>query len=89
MGQGNGALFELGTIEPGEVIRTSDAGRHDHCVAGDAVATRPKSAGIEESGWRARTDRTIGRRHLWRRTAVRQRCGRLPDNVYLYAEPLV
>ncbi|MBM4480770.1 sortase, partial [Rhodococcus hoagii] len=90
VGQGNGALFELGTIEPGEVIRTSDAGGTTTAWRVTAVATRPKSAGIEES--------VLAGPDGPRRLAVVTCGGELQfdngvgdysDNVYLYAEPLV
>lgn len=90
VGQGNGALFELGTIEPGEVIRTSDAGGTTTAWRVTAVTSRPKSAGIEES--------VLAGPDGPRRLAVVTCGGELQfddgvgdysDNVYLYAEPLV
>ncbi|MFC9515612.1 class F sortase [Nocardiaceae bacterium NPDC056970] len=90
VGQGNGALFDLGTIEPGQVIRTSGASGATTAWKVTAVRTRPKSAGVEESvlagpdGPRRLAVVTCGG-ELQFENGV----GDYSDNVYLYADPIV
>lgn len=89
VGQGNGALFDLGTIEPGEVIRTSDATGATTAWTVTAVTTRPKAAGVEESvlagpdGPRRLAVVTCGGE-----LEFENGVGDYSDNVYLYADPL-
>lgn len=86
-GQGNGALFDLGTIAPGETIRTSDATGRSTSWKVMAVATRPKAEGIDESvlagyeGPRRLAVVTCGG-ELEFEAGV----GNYTDNVYLYAD---
>lgn len=89
VGQGNGALFDLATVAPGEVIRTSDAAGTVTAWRVTAVTARPKSAGVEES--------VLAGPEGQRRLAVvtcggdlqfENGVGDYSDNVYLYAESL-
>ncbi|MFM9258902.1 MULTISPECIES: class F sortase [Rhodococcus] len=89
-GQGNGALFDLGTIEPGEVIRTSDATGKSTSWKVTAVTTRPKADGVEESvlagpeGPRKLAVVTCGGE-----LQFEDGVGNYADNVYLYADLMV
>lgn len=89
-GQGNGALFDLGTIEPGEVIRTSDATGKSTSWKVTAVTTRPKADGVEESvlagpeGPRKLAVVTCGGE-----LQFEDGVGNYADNVYLYADLVV
>lgn len=89
-GQGNGALFDLGTIEPGEVIRTSDATGKSTSWKVTAVTTRPKADGVEESvlagpdGPRKLAVVTCGGE-----LQFEDGMGNYADNVYLYADLMV
>ncbi|MFU9026824.1 class F sortase [Rhodococcus erythropolis] len=89
-GQGNGALFDLGTIEPGEVIRTSDATGKSTSWKVTAVTTRPKADGVEESvlagpdGPRKLAVVTCGGE-----LQFDDGVGNYADNVYLYADLMV
>ncbi|MFE5646541.1 class F sortase [Rhodococcus sp. NPDC056516] len=89
-GQGNGALFDLGTIEPGEVIRTSDATGKSTSWKVTAVKTRPKADGVEESvlagpeGARKLAVVTCGGE-----LQFEDGVGNYADNVYLYADLMV
>lgn len=86
-GQGNGALFDLGTMTPGQEIRTSDAAGNTTQWRVTAVVTRAKADGIEESvlagpdGPRLLAVVTCGG-ELQYKDGV----GSYADNVYLYAE---
>ncbi|NMM85928.1 sortase [Rhodococcus sp. SRB_17] len=89
-GQGNGALFDLGTISPGETIRTSDAAGKSTSWKVTAVTTRPKADGVEES--------VLAGHEGPRKLAVVTCGGELQfdggvgnyaDNVYLYADLIV
>ncbi|MDI9918261.1 sortase [Rhodococcus sp. IEGM 1379] len=89
-GQGNGALFDLGTISPGETIRTSDAAGKSTSWKVTAVTTRPKADGVEES--------VLAGHDGPRKLAVVTCGGELQfdggvgnyaDNVYLYADLIV
>lgn len=89
IGQGNGALFELGSIQPGEVIRTSDATGTPTSWRVTMVATRPKDAGVEESVFAG----PGGQRRLAVVTCggelqFENGIGDYSDNVYLYADPV-
>ncbi|WP_236721790.1 class F sortase [Prescottella equi] len=90
IGQGNGALFELGSIHPGEVIRTSNATGTPTSWRVTTVESRPKAAGVEDS--------VLAGPDGPRRLAVVTCGGELQfdngvgdysHNTYLYAEPVV
>ncbi|MDI9919094.1 class F sortase [Rhodococcus sp. IEGM 1379] len=88
-GQGNGALFDLGTMKPGQEIRTSDAAGNTTQWRVTSVVTRAKADGIEESvlagpdGPRLLAVVTCGG-ELQYTDGV----GSYADNVYLYAAPM-
>nr|WP_308252560.1 class F sortase [Rhodococcus qingshengii] len=48
-GQGNGALFDLGTLTPGQEIHITSTSGNTTTWRVSAVVSRPKAAGIEES----------------------------------------
>ncbi len=48
-GQGNGALFDLGTLTPGHEIHTTSTSGNTTTWRVSAVVSRPKADGIEES----------------------------------------
>ncbi|WP_258957007.1 class F sortase [Rhodococcus globerulus] len=86
-GQGNGALFDLGTVEPGQEIRTSDAAGNSTRWRVTAVVSRAKADGIEESvlagpdGPRKLAVVTCGGE-----LEFSDGVGNYQDNVYLYAD---
>jgi hypothetical protein len=86
-GQGNGALFDLGTVEPGQEIRTSDAAGNSTRWRVTSVVSRAKADGIEESvlagpdGPRKLAVVTCGGE-----LDFTDGVGNYQDNVYLYAD---
>ncbi len=86
-GQGNGALFNLSRMQPGEYVHTSDAQGAVTAWRGTSVVDRPKAAGIEESV----LDGPEGPRRLAVVTCggdleFTDGVGDYEDNVYLYAD---
>lgn len=86
-GQGNGALFDLGTLKPGQEIRTIGASGEATTWRVTAVVSRPKSDGIEDSV----LDGPEGPRKLAVVTCggdleYDDGIGNYVDNVYLYAD---
>ena len=88
-GQGNGALFDLGTIEPGEVIRTSDADGQEYVVEGDCGDDTPKADGVEESVLRPEGPRKLAVVTCGGELQFEDGVGNYADNVYLYADLMV
>ncbi|MCW2295513.1 class F sortase [Rhodococcus erythropolis] len=86
-GQGNGALFDLGTLKPGQEIRTIGASGEATTWRVTAVVSHPKSDGIEDSV----LDGPEGPRKLAVVTCggdleYDDGIGNYVDNVYLYAD---
>lgn len=89
VGQGNGALFNLALMQPGDLVHTSDAQGRASAWRVTAVVDRPKADGIEESV----LDGPTGPRRLAVVTcggdlSYANGVGNYLDNVYLYAEPV-
>lgn len=87
VGQGNGALFNLALMKPGDLVHTSDAQGRMTAWRVTAVVDRPKADGIEESV----LDGPVGPRRLAVVTCggdltYANGVGNYEDNVYLYAE---
>lgn len=86
-GQGNGALFDLGSLTPGQEIRTTGVSGNTTTWRVTAVVSRPKADGIEESV----LDGPDGPRKLAVVTCGGELeyddgIGNYLDNVYLYAD---
>ena len=86
-GQGNGALFDLGTLTPGQEIHTTSTSGNTTTWRVTAVVSRPKADGIEESV----LDGPDGPRKLAVVTCggdleYEDGIGNYLDNVYLYAD---
>jgi len=86
-GQGNGALFDLGTLTPGQEIHTASASGNTTTWRVTAVVSRPKADGIEASV----LDGPFGPRRLAVVTCggdleYEDGIGNYLDNVYLYAD---
>ncbi len=86
-GQGNGALFDLGTLTPGQEIHTASTSGNTTTWRVTAVVSRPKADGIEESV----LDGLAGPRKLAVVTCggdleYENGIGNYLDNVYLYAD---
>lgn len=86
-GQGNGALFDLGTLTPGQEIHTTSTSGNTTTWRVTAVVSRPKADGIEESV----LDGPSGPRKLAVVTCggdleYEDGIGNYADNVYLYAD---
>ncbi|MGV0157042.1 class F sortase [Rhodococcus sp. GB-02] len=86
-GQGNGALFDLGTLTPGQEIHTTSTSGNTTTWRVTAVVSRPKADGIEESV----LEGPDGPRKLAVVTCggdleYEDGIGNYLDNVYLYAD---
>lgn len=87
--QGPGALYDLVTMEPGQVVHTVDAAGASTAWRVTAVTQRPKSDGVDETIWGG----LAGPRRLVVVTCggdldYSGGVGDYRDNVYLYAEPV-
>ncbi|MFD4292891.1 class F sortase [Rhodococcus sp. NPDC058505] len=87
VGQGNGALFSLALMQPGDVIHTSDDAGRSTAWRVTRVVERPKADGVEESV----LDGPTGPRRLAVVTCggdltYTDGVGDYTDNVYLYAD---
>ena len=88
-GQGPGALFNLALMQPGDVVRTSDAEGNTTSWRVTSVVNRPKADGVEESV----LDGPVGPRKLAVVTcggdlSYANGLGNYEDNVYLYADKI-
>ena len=89
IGQGNGALFELALIQPGDIIHTSDDTGSPTAWRVSAVVERPKADGVEESVFSG----PFGPRRLAVVTCggdlnFANGIGDYENNIYLYADLL-
>jgi hypothetical protein len=87
VGQGNGALFNLALMQPGDIVQTADREGHPSSWRVTSVVDRPKVDGIEESV----LDGPSGPRRLAVVTcggdlSYANGTGNYEDNVYLYAD---
>ncbi|OYD61219.1 class F sortase [Rhodococcus sp. OK302] len=87
VGQGNGALFNLALMQPGDIVRTADSEGRPMSWRVTSVVDRPKVDGIEESV----LDGPTGPRRLAVVTcggdlSYANGVGNYEDNVYLYAD---
>lgn len=88
-GQGNGALFNLASMQPGDMVSTSDSEGRATSWRVTRVVDRPKADGIEESV----LDGPTGPRKLAIVTCggdlrSKNGIGDYADNVYLYADKI-
>ncbi|TQF65840.1 class F sortase [Rhodococcus spelaei] len=87
IGQGNGALFNLALMRPGDIIHTSDDAGRTTVWRVTRVVERPKADGVEESV----LDGPTGPRRLAVVTCGGELTydngvGDYADNIYLYAD---